>query len=122
MADHIHGRINGKLTMILSNLNTKIWFLLLAVVLVVASLLCGCAAEPLTFEQQRAIAAAGAGVQNAGAQIQADARMRQQAALNALYRPLPSINPVGSYSNPVHIAPSYQYQPAVIIPTNGYTY
>jgi hypothetical protein len=30
MAGHIHGRINGKLTMIMSDTNTKIWFVLLA--------------------------------------------------------------------------------------------
>ena len=32
MADHIHGRINGKLTMIMGDINMKIWFLILAAV------------------------------------------------------------------------------------------
>lgn len=66
--------------------------IMIAVLILVAGVLismcAGCASEPLTYEQQRAIYAAGIGLQNAGAQIQADARMRQQAALSALYQPV----------------------------------
>jgi hypothetical protein len=50
MADHIHGRINGKLTMIMGDINMKIWFLLLAT----GTLLCaGCATETAEQRDQR---------------------------------------------------------------------
>ena len=50
MADHIHGRINGKVITIMSNLNMKIWFLLLAAG---ALFYAGCATETAQQREQR---------------------------------------------------------------------
>ena len=43
MADHIHGRISGRLTMIMGGINMKIWFLILAAVV-----LSGCESPQVT--------------------------------------------------------------------------
>jgi hypothetical protein len=51
MAGHIDGRINEKLTMIMGDINTKIWFLLLAVTLMA---LCGCETAQVTRQNELA--------------------------------------------------------------------
>ena len=86
--------------MIMGDINMKIWFLILA-----AMMMAGCSSEPLTYEQrmeqQRVAAALGAGLQQFGAGMQAAGASQSAYAQQMLAVPDRPIPYQGGFSTPV---------------------
>jgi hypothetical protein len=86
--------------------------------LILAMMLVGCATQPLTYEQQQALMAMSVGLQNAGNQMQADARARMYQAQQWQYTPVQM--PVYHQYN---VRPAFQPIPVggQMMNTGGYT-
>ena len=72
-------------------------------IIIAAMLLSGCAAEPLTYEQQLAIAQMGQGLSNAGAAYSNS--VPEPASPYQVYGPLPQFNKPFDFNRSSGIAP-----------------